>query len=128
MIIKKIKNSNILITGANSGIGLELTKEFLNLNNSVLATYNESNDNLLKLKNDKLKICQCDQSVIENISKIKDFILNQPLNIIINNAGVWGGKNQSLENIDYENFSQAINVNAVSILKLSEVVLKYSKK
>ncbi len=128
LIIKKIKNSNILITGANSGIGLELTKEFLNLNNSVLATYNESNDNLLKLKNDKLKICQCDQSVIENISKIKDFILNQPLNIIINNAGVWGGKNQSLENINYENFSQAINVNAVSILKLSEVVLKYSKK
>ncbi len=128
LIIKKIKNTNILITGANSGIGLELTKKFLDLNNSVLATYNKSNDNLLKLKNDKLKICQCDQSVIENIDKIKDFIFNQPVNIIINNAGIWGGKNQSLEKIEYENFPKAINVNAVSILKLSEVVLKYSKK
>ena len=128
LIIKKIRNNNILITGANSGIGLELTKEFLNLDNNVLATYNESNDNLLKLKDSKLKICQCDQSIINNINKIKDFILSQPVNIIINNAGMWGGKNQSLENIDYENFHQAINVNAVSILKLSEIVLKYSKK
>ena len=54
-IPKKIKNQIILITGANSGIGLALTKKFLNLNNTVIATFNHSNENLLKLKNDNLK-------------------------------------------------------------------------
>ena len=126
--IKKIKDKSILITGANSGIGLALTKKFLDLDNSVIATYNETNDNLLKIKNDNLRICQCDQSIIENISKLKEFILNTPINIIINNAGIWGGKNQSFNNIDYEHFSRAININAISILKLSEVVLECSKK
>ena len=113
----KIKNKNILITGANSGIGLALTKKFLELDNSVIATYNESKDNLLKIKNDDLKICQCDQSIIENINKLKEYIVNTPINIIINNAGTWGGKDQSFNNI-----------NAISILKLSELVLECSKK
>jgi len=124
----KIKNKNILITGANSGIGLALTKKFLDLDNGVIATYNESKDNLLKIKNDDLKICQCDQSIIENINKLKEYIVNTPINIIINNAGTWGGKNQIFNNIDYKNFARAININAISILKLSELVLECSKK
>ena len=51
---RKFKNKNILelnysgknifITGANSGIGLELTHKFLNLNNKVFATYRNNSD------------------------------------------------------------------------------------
>jgi len=47
---------------------------------------------------------------------------------LINNAGTWGGKNQNFNEIDYENFLKASNINAISILRLSETVLKYSKK
>tara|TARA_B100001094_G_scaffold324528_1_gene377259 strand:+ start:17 stop:781 length:765 start_codon:yes stop_codon:yes gene_type:complete len=127
-IVNKIKNQNIIITGANSGIGLALTKKFIELNNKVFATYNQSNDNLLKLKGDNLELCQCDQSDINNINKFKDYISNIPINIIINNAGIWGGKNQNFNKIDYENFLKASNINAISILKLSEIVLEHSTK
>tara|TARA_B100001093_G_scaffold512633_1_gene582857 strand:- start:565 stop:1329 length:765 start_codon:yes stop_codon:yes gene_type:complete len=127
-IVNKIKNQNIIITGANSGIGLALTKKFIELNNKVFATYNQSNDNLLKLKGDNLELCQCDQSDINNINKLKDYISNIPINIIINNAGIWGGKNQNFNKIDYENFLKASNINAISILKLSEIVLEHSTK
>lgn len=126
--VNRIKNQNIIITGANSGIGLALTKKFIELNNKVFATYNQSNDNLLKLKGDNLELCQCDQSDINNINKLKDYISNIPINIIINNAGIWGGKNQNFNKIDYENFLKASNINAISILKLSEIVLEHSTK
>ena len=125
---KKINRQNILVTGANSGIGLALTKKFLGFNNTVIATFNQNNENLLKLKSDNLKICQCDQSDIENINKLEDYIKKFPINIIINSAGVWGGVNQNFNNIDYENFLRTININAISILKLSEIVLKHSPK
>ena len=123
-----IKNQNIIITGANSGIGLALTEKFIELDNKVFATYNKTNDNLLKLKSNNLKICQCDQSQLDNIDKLKDHVKNIPINIIINNAGVWGGKNQNFNKIDYENFLKTLNINAISILKLSELVLQHSMK
>lgn len=128
IIANKINNQNIIITGANSGIGLALTKKFLELDNKVFATYNQRKDNLLKLVKDNLKIIQCDQSEINNIDKLKDYISNAPIDIIINNAGIWGGKNQNFNKIDYENFLKASNINAISILKLSEIILKYSTK
>ena len=67
---ERIERQSILITGANSGIGYELTKKFLSLNNFVLATYNKDCENLNKLSNNNLQICQCDQSKIENISML----------------------------------------------------------
>ena len=39
-----------------------------------------------------------------------------------------GGENQNFNKIDYENFLKASNINAISILKLSEIILKYSTK
>ena len=127
-ITNHIENQVILVTGANSGIGLALTKKFLDLKNTVIATYNLNNENLLKLKCKNLKIYQCDQSDIKNLDKLEDYIKNISINIIINNAGVWGGKNQNFNNINYENFFKAININALSILRLSEIVLKCSSK
>lgn len=48
VFVKKIKNKSILITGANSGIGLGLAKELLKHKNIVYATYNTNNKNLNK--------------------------------------------------------------------------------
>lgn len=125
---KTIKKQNILITGANSGIGLALTKKFIMLDYFVIATFNKRKDNLVKLKVDNLEICQCDQSQIENIDELIKFIKNIPINVIINNAAISGGKNQDFFGIDFKQFVNATNVNAISILKIIKIVLKYSKK
>lgn len=126
--IEKIVKKNILITGANSGIGYALTKNFLNLENKVFATYNNDKENLSKIDNDNLKYFKCNQSDIFEIDTIKDVIINKPIEIIINNVGVWGQQNQELENINYSEFKDTIMTNALSVLKIADVVLKNSKK
>ena len=122
-----IRNKNILITGANSGIGLALTKRFLDFDNKVIATYKQNNVNLLKIKNQKLILCECDQSNIKNAENLNEYVKENAVNIIINNAGVWGGDKQNFNNINYEDFVSASNINAISIIRICEIVLKYSK-
>jgi short-subunit dehydrogenase len=123
-----LEKQSILVTGANSGIGLALTKKLLDSKNSVSATYNQNKDNLAKIKEKDLEIFQCDQSKIENVDNLKNLIKDKPINVIINNAGIWGGQNQNFNNIDYENFTATLNVNAISIIKICEIVINYSKK
>ena len=80
-----IRNKNILITGANSGIGLALTKRFLDFDNKVIATYKQNNVNLLKIKNQKLILCECDQSNIQNTENLTEYVKKNTVNVIINN-------------------------------------------
>lgn len=127
--IQNIKNKNILITGANSGIGLALVKKLLNLNNLVYATYNRNSNNLEKLKKENLKLIKCDNANFLEIELLKDIIFNQNINIIINNAGTWGQEHQdNIENIDCEDFVKTIITNAISVIKIVNIVLKYSNK
>ena len=127
--IKKIINQNILITGANSGFGLALTKKLLAYNNYVFATYRERKENLLKIKNKDLKLIKCDNNNLSQIESISDFSSKRPINIIINNAGIWGQQNQSsLSEITYEDFKNTIMINALSALKITEIILKNKNK
>ena len=51
---------NVLITGANSGIGLEITKKFIKNNYNVFAHYRKDNSLLKQLDNNKIFMIQSD--------------------------------------------------------------------
>ena len=58
--LKNVSNKNILITGTNSGIGFELTKNLIVNNNKVYSIYKNNSKNLDTLINDNLFKIQCD--------------------------------------------------------------------
>lgn len=122
-----LEKQNIFITGANSGIGFALAKKFVEFDNKVLATYNQNDDNLIELKGKNLEIFQCDQTNINNVENLRNFVKNKSINVIINNAGIWGGEKQNFNNIDYKNLEKALYVNAISIIKISEIIINYAK-
>jgi short-subunit dehydrogenase len=123
-----LKELSYLITGANSGIGLALTKEILNQKNKVIATYRKDNKKLLEIKDNNLQILECNQENVDDIEEIKNFIKDKPINIIINAAGIGDWKEQTFENIDYNFFQKMLMINSLSIIKLSEIIIKYSQK
>ena len=129
VIIKNIKGKSILITGANSGIGLALVKELLLHNNILYATYNINDENLNKIKNSNLKVIHCNNENLEDLENLKRYISNLPINIIINNAGVWGQQNQDIiEDINSDNLISTLKINSISIIVIINVILKYCKK
>ena len=101
---ENFQNQNILITGANSGIGLELVKKFIDLKNNIFAIFHESSSNLDKIKSDNLTLIKCDLSDLKNIDTIKHELQSNDFNLIINNAANFGGDLQNFDNIDFEAF------------------------
>ena len=120
-----INKKNILITGANSGIGLALTKRFLELDNKVLATYKEGCENLKIIKDDNLSIIKYDQRKINESQDFEHEIKKSSPDLIFNCAGVFGPsfEDQEIEKIDFEKFQEVLLINSISILKIMQILL-----
>jgi len=122
--LKSISNKNILITGTNSGIGLELTKKLVE-NNKVFSIYKNNSTNLDKIKNDNLYKIQCDLVNDNDIEKLRTIFKNNNIHLLINNASIFGPQDQqSLETISFKDFYDAFKINSLSILKLTKIILE----
>lgn len=86
-----LSGNTILITGGSSGIGLELSKQFIQRNNKVIIC-GRSKQRLNEAKEQlpELDIFQCDLSSKSHCNDLADWIKNKhpKLNIIINNAAI----------------------------------------
>ena len=130
--LTNINKKNILITGANSGIGLALTKRLLELDNKVLAIYRENSENLTSIKDNNLSIIKYDLKKINESKNFENKIKETSIDLILNCAGVFGPSfdNQEIESLDFEKFQEVLMVNSISILKIIQIILynKFSKK
>jgi len=110
-----------LVTGANRGIGLELTLQLLDSGYNVHATYRSSKGGLEEIKNSALNIHQMDVRSKEEITAVIKSIGS--LDLLINNAGIGDGRWQSISEIDMEHALEVLNVNAVSPVLVTQQVL-----
>ena len=110
-----------LVTGANRGIGLELTLQLLDSGYNVHATYRSSKGGLEEIQNSALNIHQVDVRNKEEISAVIKSISS--LDLLINNAGIADGHWQSISEIDMEHALEVLNVNAVSPVLVTQQVL-----
>ncbi|MDA0150269.1 SDR family NAD(P)-dependent oxidoreductase, partial [Vibrio sp. LaRot3] len=92
----------VLITGGSRGIGLELTRQFLALGYSVISTYRGQPSMQLKsmLVNNSLTLHELEVTDETSIANLASKLSNVQLDILINNAGVIGSDEQSMETID----------------------------
>jgi NAD(P)-dependent dehydrogenase (short-subunit alcohol dehydrogenase family) len=119
--------ATILITGTNRGIGLEFTKQYLARGDRVIATCRdiEAADALKKLRNDhdKLEVRQLDVSSAESILEFVQQLVDTPIDIFINNAGVYGPRNVKFGEVDGQLWASVLQVNSIAPLMLSQLLM-----
>ncbi len=120
--------ATILVTGANRGLGIEFVEQYLNEGNEVIATYRNENSSmdLIKMGNERsnLKLLQLDVSSNKSLNSFAENLGDSPIDIFINNAGVYGPRNSSFGNLDEENWIPAIKINAIAPILLTQLIIK----
>tara|TARA_B100000212_G_C27373269_1_gene533535 strand:- start:1419 stop:2297 length:879 start_codon:yes stop_codon:yes gene_type:complete len=134
---KNLDNKTALITGASSGLGLEISKAFIKeganliLCSRSLTSLNKQSKELIKLKESHQKIIFFSTDItnekeIDNlISKsLKEF---KRIEILVNNAGIIGPKG-NFEDLDWEEWIYALKTNLLGSAYLIKKLLPIFKK
>jgi NAD(P)-dependent dehydrogenase (short-subunit alcohol dehydrogenase family) len=121
--------ANVVITGANRGIGLELTRQYAGAGDRVYAFARapakaDALNELAASSDGRVTVVAMDvgdaQSIIAGARDIGD----TPVDILINNAGIMGGREQSLDNIDFDNWIEAFTVMTIGPFRVAQAFLK----
>jgi NAD(P)-dependent dehydrogenase (short-subunit alcohol dehydrogenase family) len=127
----------VLITGANSGLGLEFVKQYAAKGWTVIATHRrpETPDSLATViaEHPNVRVEHLDVTDIAEVHALAAKLKDIPIDVLINNAGVYSdrsvctdescrgdGDTQSFGNMDYELFDTIMAVNVRGPLLVSE--------
>jgi NAD(P)-dependent dehydrogenase (short-subunit alcohol dehydrogenase family) len=118
----------VLITGANRGIGLELARQYAQRDWQVIATARrpEAADDLraIQATHPRLTIVQLDVTDHARIDALAAEYAEQPIDILINNAGISGGHdNARFGQMNYDTYYQVHAVNVIGPTKMAEAFL-----
>ncbi len=125
----------ILITGANRGLGLEFVRQYLGAGYDVIATCRKPEAaeelNALSGSGSSLEVVAMDMMDFASIEAAANAIGSRPIDILLNNAGVFGPKpkadgdmRQNFGQLDYQLWADILRVNTMAPLKMAETFLE----
>lgn len=119
----------IVITGANRGIGLELTKLYLQAGKHVVAGCRQpAKAEALRRLGGKLDVVQLDVASADDVAALAGHVQGEAVDVLINNAGVWGGERQGLLDTDYAEWLRTFEINTLAPLRVTAALLPNLKR
>ncbi|KAG6902652.1 hypothetical protein C0995_013777 [Termitomyces sp. Mi166 len=122
-------STDLINTGANGGIGLEITNVFLQQGAKVTAHYNSSNKNLEPLHaqyQDHLQALQANLTIESTVAQLfaKASSSFGPVQIIIVNHGFWPPAHEPVVQMSLEQWKSTIDINLTSSFLVCREYLK----
>jgi NAD(P)-dependent dehydrogenase (short-subunit alcohol dehydrogenase family) len=109
---------NVFITGANRGIGLELTRQYLAAGEKVFASARdpsiESLSRLTERYPDNLKIVMLDVTDESNIQNVAGSLEGTSIDLLINNAGLFHSKHEDFSSLNPDIWIEEFRVNSIA--------------
>jgi NAD(P)-dependent dehydrogenase (short-subunit alcohol dehydrogenase family) len=115
---------NVVITGANRGIGLGFVRHYLNQGARVWACCRQPSDELAALQEQGLQIVSWD--VANDRPEAGAETLPNEINLLINNAGIYGPTgvgSQSLENVTMADMREVFDIDCLGPLRVVRFLL-----
>jgi len=118
----------VFITGANRGIGLALVKAYAGRRDKVFATIRATSDRfeldaLVKAMPKWIEVIEMDVADPAEIGRARRRLEAEPIDVLINNAGVGGPERQSAIDMDFDGLIETMNVNAIAPLRVANAFL-----
>ena len=121
--------ANVVITGANRGIGLELAKQHAEGGDRVYAFCRspagaEALNAAAAASGGRLSVHAMDVGDPASITAGAAVVGDAPVHVLINNAGVVGGPKQGLEDIDFDAWIDAFKIMTIGPFRVAQAFLK----
>lgn len=126
----------VFITGANSGLGLELAKQYAEKGWDVIATHRRDTDpetlTALKKQYDKVRIERMDVANQAQVEALAAKLKGTAIDVLINNAGVMfvdGAKRggQRFGELDFDVFDQIMDINVKGSMLVTQSFIEHVK-
>lgn len=118
----------VLITGANRGIGLALVKAYAGRRDKVFSCIRATSerdalDAVAAASPKWVEIIEMDVSDPAEIARIRRRLEAEPIDVLINNAGVSGPDHQSATDMDFDGLEETLRINTVAPLRVANAFL-----
>lgn len=121
----------VLITGANRGIGLELAKQYIQNGDEVIACCRQPTQaSALKeiIQQGNGTVFQLDVTNEDSIQQLAQTLAGKAIDILINNAGVYGESQEKISQISPENMRYVFETNVIGATNVSQILLDNVRK
>ena len=126
---KNAMTQTILITGANRGIGLELSRQYATDGWHVIACcrHPDSADELhaLKAEHGQVSLHALDVSDSRQIEALARELSGQAIDILFNNAGIYGPYDAVFGNTEEDAWLECFRVNTIAPMKMMEAFVEH---
>jgi NAD(P)-dependent dehydrogenase (short-subunit alcohol dehydrogenase family) len=111
----------VLITGANRGLGLEYARQYADDGWRVIATCRDPEKAMeLASLRGQVEIHALDIGNHGKIMSLADSLRKDAIDLLLNNAGIFGPRPSQLGHIEYDTWEEVIRINVMSPLKVCE--------
>ncbi len=128
---------NAIITGANQGLGIAISRAFIEQGANILICARDEGklqsafDDLKALAQNEQVIekIRADVSIQEDVENLISFALQkfQQIHVLVNNAGVYGPKGK-IEDINWVEWEQAVRINLLGSVLVARAILPHFRK
>ena len=123
----------VLVTGASRGLGLEFVKQYAEEGCTVYACCRDPGTSkpLHRISDEasgKVSMHALDVADPKSVANLAKGFGDEPIDLLINNAGVYGPKEQSADDMDFDGWAQAFAINSMAPLRMAQAFHPNLKK
>ncbi len=124
-----MESRTVLLTGANRGLGLEFVRQYAEDGWKVLAACRSPGaaqelQELASRQPERIRVLEIDVMNAAGVKEAAASLRDEPIDLLLNNAGVGSPRNQKIGSLDYPAWAQVLDANVLGPARMVEAFVE----